>query len=243
MKKAFLMIAAICVCAAANAQELKKEHSIQVVGTAELEVVPDEIYMSVTLKEYTKDKKKYSIEELEKSLVNYIEKITMTDKKDIKMDNMYAHLISMKRKKNKDELITKSYDVKFSNSKQVYQVYSVMDSLGISAAYVSKYSHSKMDEYKKQIKINAIKAAKEKAAYLLEAIGEKPGKAISITESSGLVSVNDGTYNNRFAGNSYSNISQSYSNVGGGFEEKLEESIGGKTIKLRYDINAEFAIQ
>ncbi|MDQ3046032.1 MAG: SIMPL domain-containing protein [Bacteroidota bacterium] len=240
MKQTLLLIFALSISLSASAQEMKKEHSIQVVGTAEMEIVPDEIFMSVTLKEYIKDKKKYNIEELEKNLVNFLEKTTQTDKKDVKMDNMSAHMIYMKRKKNKDEQITKSYDVKFLNSKQVYLLYSVMDSLGISGAYVSRYSHSKMDEYKKQIKINAIKAAKEKASYLLEAIGEKAGKAISISESSGLVSVNDGTLN-RYAGNSYSNISQSYSS--GGFEDKEEESIGGKTIKLRYDINAEFAIQ
>ena len=95
--------------------------------------------MSVTLKEYSKDKGKFTIEELEKSLVNYLEKVTITDKKDIKMDNMSGYLISLKRK-NRDEVITKSYDVKFKNSQQIYQLYSVMDSLGISKASVRKYS-------------------------------------------------------------------------------------------------------
>lgn len=230
-----------------KAQENKNEHSVKVVGTAEMEIVPDEIYVSVTLKEYTKDKKKFTIEELEKNLVNFIEKVAATDKKDIKMDNMSAYVISMKRK-NKDEVITKSYDVKFKNSQQVYQLYSVMDSLGISKAYVSKYSHSKMDEYKKQIKINAIKAARDKAEYLMLAIGEKAGKAISVVEKTGFVSVNDGTYDNRRENNYYSNTNysmvQSRSLIGGSDDIGGSEStIGDKTIKLNYSIDAEFAIQ
>ena len=245
MKKIILILSAIFSFAfTTKAQDTKTEHSIKVIGTAEMEIVPDEIYMSVTLREYTnKEKKKFTIEELEKNLVNYIEKITTTDKKDIKMDNMSAYVLSMKRK-NKDEVITKSYDVKFKNSQQVYLLYSVMDSLGISKAFVSKYSHSKMDEYKKQIKTNAIKAAKEKATYLLDAIGEKAGKAISVTETTGFVSVNDGTdnYERNFRGNVYNNVSQT-SSYGGSDGGTAESTIGDKTIKLNYSINAEFAIQ
>ena len=198
--------------------------------------------MSVTLKEYSKDKRKFTIEELEKSLVNYLEKVTITDKKDIKMDNMSGYLISLKRK-NRDEVITKSYDVKFKNSQQIYQLYSVMDSLGISKASVSKYSHSKMDEYKKQIKINAIKAAREKANYMMESIGEKAGKAIHVDEKSGFVSVDDGTYDRRES-NSYSNVhAQTRSFLDESGSAPIDNAIGGKTIKLNYSINAEFVIQ
>src|ERR1043165_8208257 len=210
MKKTILLLSAILAFSFTTKAQEKNEHSIRVVGTAEMEIVPDEVYVSVTLKEYTsKEKKKYTIEELEKGLVNFLEKVTMTEKKDIKMDNMSAYVLAMKRKK-KDEVITKSYDIKFKNSQQVYELYSVMDSLGISRAYVSKYSHSKMDEYKKQIKINAIKAARDKADYLMVAIGEKAGKAISVTETTGFVSVDDGTYDNRRENNYYGNVTQSY---------------------------------
>ncbi len=246
-KKLLFILTALAFSFAAKAQEAKREHTIKVTGTAELEIVPDEIYMSVTLKEYTKDKKKQTIEELEKDLVNFLEKVTITDKKDIKMDNMSDYLIKMKRK-NKDEQISKSYNIKFKNVQQVYQLYSVMDSLGISSAYVSKYSHSKMDEYKKQIKITAIKAAKDKAAYLLEAIGEKPGKAVSVAEKTGYVIVDDGTgddsrRNYRYAQNiNYLDKDDSpYGHTDGSADASA--AIGDKTIKLQYDIDVEFEIQ
>jgi uncharacterized protein YggE len=248
MKKIILFSAfLLLVSQAGKAQTTKPEHSIKVIGTAEMEIVPDEIYMSVTLKEYTKDKKKYTIEELEKNLVNFLEKITMTDKKDIKMDNMSGYILSMKRK-NKDEIITKSYDVKFKNTQQVYLLYSVMDSLGISNAYVSKYSHSKMEEMKREIKIKAITAAKDKAFYLLTAIGEKPGKAIGVTEQTGFVTVNDGTNDNVRENNYSNNYSQSrgssFLSGGSDFSDGNDKTtIGDKTIKLNYSIEAEFEIQ
>jgi hypothetical protein len=245
IKKTTLLLAAIFTFSfATKAQDTKTEHSINVIGTAEMEIVPDEIYMAVTLKEYTKDKKKYTIEELEKNLVNYIEKVTITEKKDIKMNNMDACVLKMKRK-NKDEVITKSYDVKFKNPQQVYMLYSVMDSLGISSAYVSKYSHSKMEEYKKQIKVNAIKAAKEKANYLLDAIGERAGKAINVTEVTGFVSVDDGTYDGRRNYSYANNISNSVYQTSAVVttDSEGDDTISNKTIKLSYTINAEFAIQ
>jgi uncharacterized protein len=248
MKKIALLFA-ICTLgvSVSPAQEIqKKEHSIKVIGTAELEIVPDQMFVSVTLKEYMKDKKKMNIEELEKNFVNFVEKTTATDKKDIKMNNLDACMISMKRKKNKDEVITKNYTVKYKNAQQVYQLFSVMDSLGISGAYVSKYSHSKMDEYKKQVKVDAIKAAQEKAAYLLAAIGEKMGKAITVTENSGFVNVDDGVYRNRYdnySGNVSNSYSQSAYHVDGAGAGGQEDAISEKTIKLHYEINAEFEIQ
>ena len=109
----------------------------------------------------------------------------------------------------------------------------------------------KMDEYKKHIKINAIKAAREKADYLLLAIGEKPGKAISVSEPTGFVSVDDGTYDNRernyYSNSSYGIVQSRTSGVFSGSdisgERAGENTIGDKTIKLNYSINAEFAIQ
>ncbi len=247
MKKALLLLSAVFLFAQTNSAQTttKQENTIKVVGTAEMEIVPDEIYMSITLREYTKDKKKFTIEELEKNLVNYIEKVATTDKKDIKMDNMNAYIISMKRK-NKDEVISKSYDVKFKNAQQVYLVYAAMDSLGITRAAITKYSHSKMDEYKKQIKVNAIKAAREKANYLCDAIGEKAGKAVKVVESSGFVSIDDGIYDNNRYRNSMSNSAAQY-NVRYMLEDDKfsgnDETIGDKTIKLSYSIDAEFLIQ
>jgi uncharacterized protein YggE len=237
IQKCFALLLALFVSSSLFAQE-KKDRSIHVIGTAEMDIVPDEIYVSLSIKEYVKDKKKYTIEELEKGVVNYITKTTAVAMEDIKMDNMSAYVISMKRKKNKEEIITKSYMVKFSKGEQVYMLYSVMDSLGIYAANVSRYSHSKMDDYKRQIKINAIKSAKEKASYLLEAIGSKAGKPLSITEYNGMV-ISDALSTLPGVTNSYS---QSYYKDMDKMDKLEEDMVGGKTIKLRYDITAEFEI-
>ncbi|HCR48026.1 MAG TPA: hypothetical protein DIW24_00225 [Bacteroidetes bacterium] len=47
---------------------------------------------------------------------------------------------------------------------------------------MSRVHHSKMDELRREVRIQAIKAAKEKADYLLAAIGEQTGKPLVVQE-------------------------------------------------------------
>ena len=57
MKKVFLALSASLFLLFANAQtgdNIIKQRTINVTGTAELEITPDEIYVQVELREYTK---------------------------------------------------------------------------------------------------------------------------------------------------------------------------------------------
>jgi len=44
-------------------------------------------------------------------------------------------------------------------------------------------NHSKIEEFRREVKVGALKVAKEKVADLAEAIGQKVGRAIHITET------------------------------------------------------------
>ena len=116
-----------------------------------------------------------------------------------------------------------------------------MDSLGARKAFISKYTHSKMDEYKKQVKIDAIKAAQAKAEYLMNAIGSRAGKPVSVTENSGYVVVDEDR--RAFRGNTFTSYPQMNSayESGGSSEDNLNP-LGNKTIKISYEINVEFEI-
>ncbi|MFT5337217.1 MAG: hypothetical protein ACI9YL_001219, partial [Luteibaculaceae bacterium] len=57
-----------------------------------------------------------------------------------------------------------------------------LDELEVEYANIRKISHSRLEQIKKDTRIQAIKAAKEKADYLLEAIGQKTGKALQVQE-------------------------------------------------------------
>lgn len=98
--------------------------------------------------------------------------------------------------------------------------------------YISKKSHSKMEAFRKEVKIKATQSAKEKASYLAESIGEKVKRAILIEE------VNTDGYPVP--------MMMKMSNMAGAMSN--DEGYGGDSsmpfekIKIRYEIRAEFEL-
>jgi uncharacterized protein len=216
------------------------ERTIHLTGTAELEIIPDEIYVSVTLREFTKEKKKYTIEELEKSFLNFVETTTTTPRADVKMDNTDATVIALKRKQ-KDAVIDKTYEVKFKNNTQVILLFSAADSLNINYVHINRYSHSKIEEYKRDVRVAAVANGKEKATYMLAALGQKPGRALTLVEKNPFVRIDDGIEDFRpFRGNvfatQYSYQRSSGDNMGSTATPLI------KTIKLSYEVEMSFEI-
>ena len=75
-----------------------------------------------------------------------------------------------------------TYQVKFKDSKTMDDLVEKLDDEATQNFIIANTSHSKMTEFRKQLKINAIQAAKNKGIYLTESIGEKLGEAIKIEE-------------------------------------------------------------
>ena len=61
-------------------------------------------------------------------------------------------------------------------------ILSKVESRGIQSAYMSRADHSRKEDFKNQVKVAALKNAKEKAAFLLNAIGEEAGPVLEIRE-------------------------------------------------------------
>ena len=83
----------------------------------------------------------------------------------------------------RDVLTKKEYQLKVSNATTVGKVFQELEKMKIQDAYIDHVSHSAIDSLRKQVRIEAIKAAKEKSDYLLNAIGQETGKALIISES------------------------------------------------------------
>ena len=87
-----------------------------------------------------------------------------------------------KKKKPSTFLESKQYLLKVNRADKLDGILSKVESRGIQYANISRVDHSQKEELKKQVKINALKAAKEKATYLLAAIDQKAGPVIEIRE-------------------------------------------------------------
>ncbi|WAC11146.1 SIMPL domain-containing protein [Dyadobacter pollutisoli] len=160
--------------------------TIEVAGFAEMEIVPDEIYFNISLREYFEDEKnqkdKVIISTLEKQLIKAIADAGLP-KESLSVSGVGGYQnYTDKKKKPATFLESKQYELKVSSAEKLDGILSKVESRGIQYANVSRVDHSKREELKKQVKIDALKAAKEKATYLVASLDEKLGKVLEIKE-------------------------------------------------------------
>lgn len=149
---------------------------IELTGLAEEEITPDEIFITIKLKENNK----IPIEKQENLLKTKLKDVGI-DLQNLTLLNAYADYTKINILQ-KDVVAAKSYVLKVANTETIRKVFTLLKSIDVSDAFISKISHSQIDDIRKKIRINAIKDAKEKADYILGAIGQKSGKPIQIIE-------------------------------------------------------------
>ncbi len=188
MKK-IIIVVAICMFALGTmAQENKPiQRTISVSGSSETEVVPDEIYVQVDLLEYTKKNGgKIDINTIKNNFLAACKSIGLSEKEVTVQsyqgyDNNYWWLRKNK-KKDPDMKAGITYFIKVASVNKLDELVSKMDDEATQNFFISKASYSKMNELKKDLKIAAVKAAREKAIYLSEALGEHIGEALTIND-------------------------------------------------------------
>lgn len=158
----------------------KETPYIEVVGMGEMEIVPDQIYISFTLKERLEGKKKIEIEDQEKELKKRLMKIGV-DLTDLQLADANSDFIKIKRKKN-EVIASKDYLLKVSSTGTLAQVFELLDGINAFNANIQRVDHSEIKKFRKEVKMQAVQEAKEKAGYLLGAIGETVGKPLFIQE-------------------------------------------------------------
>jgi uncharacterized protein len=159
--------------------------TITVNGSAALEIIPDEIYVQVHLKEY--DKKgggKIAIDKIRQDFLTVVRSVGLPDTA-VSVSGYDANNYNLWwRKKNQKQDLHASitYQVKLKNTAQVDHLVDKLDDNATQNFYISRLTHSRLEEFKTDLKIQAVRAAKVKAQRLASAIDEKVGSAVTITE-------------------------------------------------------------
>ncbi len=228
MKKLFILTALITLAYNTFAQNVDLRRKIEVVGTAEQEVTPDIINVTISLKEYLNGKNKVTIDELEAQLVKAVNEAGIL-KADFTINNLSAYNYDYQKKKNPDFLASKQYGIRFSDLNKFNQIIGKVDPKGIQSTNIDSYDYSKMDQLKMDLKLKALLAAKFKATYLLNGVGEKLGQVLNITESD----------NSSFPQPRAVMYMAKSNNLAA---DIVEPDIDFKKIKLSFQINAVFEI-
>jgi uncharacterized protein YggE len=205
---------------------------IVVTGSAEMEIVPDEIFINFTLKEYlNKSRKKVKIENIKSDFLEVCEKAGILDSNisisSYTGNERWDYYWYKRRKKEPDFMASVSYMIKVNSVDKIDAIVNNMNEDAVTYFNISKTSHSKIEDLRKQIKTEALIATKDKAKYLAEAIGEEIGEALLIQEIE-----NKGYFYNS---NVISQSSMEFNDT--------DTSPDFKKIKLRYEMKAEFLLK
>ena len=216
-----------------NAKEYPK--TILVTGTAEMEVVPDEIYVQVHLKEYEKKGSgKVAIDKIKGDFLGLVKRMGLPDSLISIAAFDGASNPWLRKKNKKGELYAGiAYTLKLKNSQQVDQLVNGLDDEATQNFFIERTAYSKMEDLKKTLKMAAIKAAKEKATYLTAAIDEKLGAAVTINEP---VEYYVPFYHHRTANVSMKDMAQ----MEGGAADAM--TVDFRKIKIKYDVAVTFAL-
>lgn len=230
-----LMVAVFFVTATAFAQTTTEKRIIEVTGSAETLIMPNEFTFKITLVERIEKKEKLTIESQEENLKNELVKLGVDVAKDLTIFDLNSFYIS--RKKTRDTLGSKDFRLKINDLAKIEKLQEIADRLNIATLDLIESTHSDLTRFRKETKMEAIRAAKAKAEYLLGAIGERVGKPVFVKEieeevpSYRLTNVNSNSTMSYARVNTDSNDSQS------------STTLTFSKIKLRFEVLTRFEIE
>nr|WP_294908590.1 SIMPL domain-containing protein [uncultured Lacibacter sp.] len=160
--------------------------TISVSGQAEMEIVPNEIYVQVDLKEFKKKgEEKVELAAITKEFLQNCKTAGIADSaiSIASMEGVNSNDWWRKSKKDPTLLAGVSYQILFNDVSKMEKLIETLNEDATANFQIVKVWHTNMPQFKRQLKIRAIKAAKEKAEYLAQAVGEGIGPAVTITET------------------------------------------------------------
>lgn len=231
MKKMMLLATAfVLIALSVSAQQTETFPSyIEVNGVAEREVAPNEIYLSITINERD-SKGKISIDEQQRDMVAVLKKLGVKPAEQLKMLDLTSSYF-----KRGNALAKAQYELKLSSAVEVARVWRALDELGISQVTVQKVSHTDIETFKKEVRADAMRAARDNARALAEAIDQKAGKCFWIADYSSPVRTTYAVANMKARGVMEESAS---------FDAMVEEEgLEFQTINLQHRVQAKFVLE
>jgi len=186
----------VCLCiVSANAQtvDIGKLPTINTIGTAEIQVVPDTATLSFSIM-----KKDKSVTVAKKQNDETIAKVTALARRfninatDVKTDYIRVAEVTrrVKVKNSEDDYetvfdgysVTRNLVVRLTDIGKFETFLTALLEAGVYNVANVTFSSSELRKYKDQARAMAIRAAKEKAEAIAREIGQSIGKAVSIEE-------------------------------------------------------------
>lgn len=218
---------------------------ITVSGSAEVKVVPDEIYLSLGV-----ESRHASLEDAKQQNDERVTKaITFLKASNIKSKDIQTDFISIEPTYDSDISLTKpvayivrkSIEVKLTEIESFEKVLTGLLNHGITNVHGIEFRTSQLRKHRDTARAMAIRAAKEKADALAGELGVKRGKVRSVNASDlgGWFSSSGGYWGRRYGGAMFQNAVQEAGPSGDSEENGL--SVG--QISVSATVNVAFVIE
>ena len=212
--------------AAAQMQEAYPSY-IQVYGRAEKEVTPDEFYLQIIINERD-SKGKISVESQQRDMIAALRRQGVDIEKQLKVANLSSEFF----KKN-TSVASAKYQLQLGSAAEVSKAWQALDALGISNVSILRVSHSKIEEFKREVRLDAMRNAQQSAREMAEAVGQTIGKCFYIYDTNS--NVMPLYYDNAVV------MRSAKATTAGTVAE--EEPLDFKTIRLEYSVQAKFVLE
>ena len=103
-------------------------------------------------------------------------------KENFTINNISSFNYAFEKKKNPEFLARKQYRIKVTDLTKFNQILSAVEPRGVEYTNIESYDYSKIEALKQELKVKALRAAKDKASYLAAALDDKVGEALEIQE-------------------------------------------------------------
>lgn len=154
---------------------------VEVAGSADTLVTPDEIYIKINISE--KDtKNKTSVEELERKMYEALKSMGIEVDKNLTTSDISSNFKTYLLK-SKDIMKSKDYMLKVKDAVTATKVFIKLEDLGISNTSIDHVDYSKMEEMKNIMRTKAIENAKSRAIALTKPLQQDIGPAIFISDN------------------------------------------------------------
>lgn len=181
MRYTFILVF-LFACSGAFAQHemFKGEPFIEVTGTAETEIEPDEITLLIRLKEFEENRSKTDLEKLDKDFLAALKKSGIEKKRLVLADA--GSKLDKLGKRDKDAFREKSYELMLTGAAEVDKLLTALQPVAVDVVTITRIHHSQLEKHKLDLKLKALQAARSKAEMLLKGIGNEVGKPLMIRE-------------------------------------------------------------
>lgn len=170
----------VILCSHLGAQ-VQEPPYIEVQARAEKEVVPDQIYVMIALFEIQDGRKSIKLAEQESKLKNIVKSLGLP-LSNLSLYNAQANYGNINMWGKKDVIDRKYYSLKVSNAETIGKLYEELNKIYINEAYIYKSEYSQKDSLLQDLRIEAMRKAKNQANVMTRAIGSKVGKPLIIRE-------------------------------------------------------------